>query len=282
MASLYAQPILQSDSLYTGQSFNLYSLAGVNVANLTPVGANVSWDISTAIATLAGTADFEDMASTPYAVQYPAANFAIKFTMGATPFYSLFIKSASKLEEVANNVGAAGVDFLDYRTALVFPFTYNFSDNDTYQKTAQSSKTIVSTYTGYGSFISNPTTYPDAVQVTIVDDGNTKAMWWNSSPVVPLLQAENGFVLWKQTITPTTVMDYYSNDVFDLYPNPANNTLQVVNKDLIQGISIYNFLGQLQLTTTASCIDISMLAAGTYVLKATTTKGCTSQQFIKK
>ena len=281
--SIYAQPILHSDSLHTGHSFNLYSLSGVNVANLTPIGANVSWDISTAIATLSGTADFQDMAATPYAVQYPLANFAMKFTFGAVTQYSLFILSASKLDEIANNVGATAVDFIDYRTAIFFPYTYGATNTDSYQKTAQVVKSITNTYTGYGTLITNPTTFPNMVQSTMDDNGTTNASWWNSAPLVPVLQITNGsFTLWQQTAGPNALIEYYSNPAFDLYPNPATSTIQVINKDLISTLEIFNLAGQFQFSTNQSNIDISMLCPVFYLLKATTSRGTTSQRFMKK
>ena len=283
VASMYAQPILNSDSLHTGQSFNLYSLTGVNVANLAAVGANVSWDISTAVATLAGTADFQDMAANPYAVQYPLANFAMKFTFGAVTQYSLFILSATKLEEIANNVGATAVDFIDYRTAIFFPYTYGATNTDSYQKTAQAVKSITNTYTGYGTLVTNPTTFPNMAQSTMDDNGTTNAIWWNSAPQVPVLQITNGsFTLWLQTVVPNSLIDYYSNSSFDLYPNPATHTLQVINKELISNIEIFSLAGQFQFSTTESIIDISALSPGIYILKATTSKGITTQKFVKK
>lgn len=281
---MYAQPVLHSDSLHTGQTFNLYLLSGVNIANLTAVGPNASWDISAATATLAGTAEFQDMASTPYAAQYPAANFAMKFTMGANTQYSLFKLSPARLEEVANNVGAAAVDFIDYRTAIFFPYTYNATDTDTYQKTAQPVKTITNTYSGYGDLITNPNTFANTVKSMMNDDGNTNVSWWNSSPLVPLLQVTNGnFTLWKQTGAPTGLIDYSANTAFDLYPNPSTNNLHIINKRLITQMDIYNAAGQFLFSAKSSVIDISMLKSGIYYLKAITKDGdVQAQKFIKQ
>ncbi len=83
LTMISAQPVIITNNVHTGLSFNLYSLSGVNTAILAPSGANITWDLGTTAATLAGTTDFLEMASTPYATAYPAANFAIKFTFGA-------------------------------------------------------------------------------------------------------------------------------------------------------------------------------------------------------
>lgn len=281
--TLHAQPIFVSDSLKTGHIFNLYALTGVNIADISPVGANVTWNISTATATLAGTAEFQDMAATPHAATYPMANFAMKFTMGATTNYSLFIKSNTKLEEVANNVGTTPTDFIDYRNALVFPFTYGMIDNDSYQKTAQTSKTLTLNYSGYGTFITSMGANNNTVQCTITDDGNTSVHWWNSVPLVPLLQASgSGFILWQISGGPTGMKDYSVNPVFDMYPNPAENTLHIINKELVSKLEIYDITGKLMFSTSQSVIDISNLPAGTYAIKAYTEKAVVSEKFIKK
>jgi hypothetical protein len=72
-----------SNNMHTGLSFNLYSRSGINTAILAPSGANITWDLGTTAAALAGTSAFLEMASTPYATAYPATNFAMKFTFGA-------------------------------------------------------------------------------------------------------------------------------------------------------------------------------------------------------
>jgi len=54
VTNLFSQPILMSDSLLTGRSFNLFSLNNVNISNITITGENVLWDLSSTTATLAG------------------------------------------------------------------------------------------------------------------------------------------------------------------------------------------------------------------------------------
>jgi hypothetical protein len=283
-AVLFAQPVLHSDSLHTGLSFNLYSLNNVNTANLAPAGANITWDISSATATLAGTADFLDMASTPYETDYPAANFAMKFTAGGTSKYSLFNLSNTVLEEVANNVGTASpVSFTNYRTSLVFSFTFGLTNTDTYQKITQGTKTINNTYDSYGTFISNSITNINIVRILTVDDGNTSINWWSTTPLAPLFQASgDGFILWELTSNTTGITEMSSNKLFDMYPNPATDVLNIINKELISKIEIYDVVGKLQLTTVTSAIDISALKKGIFLVKAYSKNGTVTQKFIKK
>jgi Secretion system C-terminal sorting domain len=79
------------------------------------------------------------------------------------------------------------------------------------------------------------------------------------------------------------INDVVSNQVFDMYPNPATNELHIINKQLISKIEIFNMLEQLQFTTKQSIIDISKLEKGVYCLMVTTLKGeSISQKFIKQ
>lgn len=283
--SLYAQPVLVRDSIQTGLTFNLYQLSNVSISDLYPSGANVTWDLSSSTATLAGTAEFLDMAATPYASQYPNANFAIKLSPTGVPSrYSLFNLTSSIMEEVANNVGTTEAkSFSNPRTTLLFPYTYNVSNTDTYQKNGQGAKTIVHTYDAYGTFKSNTTTYNNVVRDLMVDDGDTSAHWWSAAPFFPLFQADDsGLTLWQISSITTGVSNISYTNLFDLYPNPATNILTIVNKEIISNIEVYNVSGQLQFTTVQSTIDISHLSAGVYFIKAYSTKGTTTAKFIKQ
>ncbi len=282
--NLFAQPVLHGDSLHTGLSFNLYVITNVNIATLSQAGPNASWDISAGVATLAGTVEFQTMASTPFAAQYPAANFAIKFVINGVTDYSLFNLTNNVFEEVANNVGSASpVSFVDYRTALPFPFTYSLSANDTYQKMGQNQKTINNNYDAYGTLITSNATYNNVVRNLITDDGSGSATWYSSSPLMPLFQINNGgtMILWELTSS-TGVTEVKNNSIFELYPNPATNLLIITNKEPITKIEIINDAGQLQFTTTKTRIDISLLKAGVYHAKVYSVKGIASQVFIKE
>lgn len=283
LTSIMAQPVLYSDSLQTGRSFNLYQLANVNMANITPGGAGVTWDISGTTATAVGTVDFEPMSATPYAAQYPAANFAVKFTILGSTNYSLFNLSNTVFEEVANNVGSANpVSFIDYRTALFFPFGFNSVNTDTYQKSGQNPKMVTNNCDAYGTVITNTSTINNVVRNAITDDGSSSAIWYSSSPLIPIFQVNNGgtVILWE--LTSSTGVVEYSNSLFDMYPNPATTELKIINKGLITKIEILDISGQLQFATTQSTVDISKLKAGIYFVKAYSENGTISQKFVKE
>lgn len=284
LTTLYAQPVLNSDNLNTGLSFHLYLLSNVNTANLVATGANVSWDLSSATATLSGTADFLEMSDTPYEDEYPEANFAMRFSQPAGTFqYSLFNLTESVFEEVANNVGTDDpVSFLNPRTTLVFPFTFSLFNSDDYQKENQNVKTTENTYDAFGTLITNPTSFTDIVRINTSDDGSTGITWWKSNPVAPLFRGTSeGFVLWELTST-TGINEVPQNSLFEMYPNPAADELHIMNRVPISRMDVFNSTGQLQFSTTQSNIDISGLKSGVYLLKAWSENGTASQRFIKQ
>jgi len=285
IAALFAQPVLRSDSLHTGLHFNLYSLSNVSTSSLLlSGGANLNWDLSSSTATLMGTADLLDMSSTPYASQYPDANFAIKFTVGTNSQYSLFHLTSTVLEEVANNVGTGTpTAFVNYRTALTFPFTFNLINSDTYQKSGQAVKSITNHYDAYGTLKTGIGTFYNIVRNLYNDNGDTSANCWSLSPMFPVFQASSsGFTLWKLTSSTTGISNVSYNDMFDMYPNPATNELTIINKIPVSKMDIYDLSGKLQFTTTSSVINISDLVPGIYFIKIYSEKGISTQKFIKQ
>jgi Secretion system C-terminal sorting domain len=280
----FAQPVLRSDSLHTGPSFNLYSLGNVNTANLTPSGSNVTWDISTSTSTLIGTADLLPMSATTYGSTFSAANFAMKFTANGVTQYSLFTVTTSKMEEVANNIGTANqTSFASPRTTLVFPFTFNLSDSDVYQKSGQGMKYITNKYDAYGTLITPFGTYNNVVRIMINDFGTTSLGFWNTSPFFPIMQADgSGVALWKRVTTNTGIEETRKNNSFEIFPNPTTNELSILSNEIVQKVDIYSVSGKLQISTSQTKIDVSELSQGIYFVKVYSQNGDAMQKFVKQ
>ncbi|WP_269235459.1 DUF7619 domain-containing protein [Flavobacterium flavigenum] len=81
--------------------------------------------------------------------------------------------------------------------------------------------------------------------------------------------------------------DFEFSNYFALYPNPANNVLNINTKQAIEieALVIYDILGQLVIAVpnakSVSSIDVSQLRAGTYFLKVKSDKGSSGIKFIK-
>jgi alpha-tubulin suppressor-like RCC1 family protein len=96
---------------------------------------------------------------------------------------------------------------------------------------------------------------------------------------------------WEPTLIncPNLANSTFENNVshITVYPNPANNRLNINNNDNIEisSLSIFNTLGQLMLTVPnaqkTTTIDVSGLKSGNYFLKINSDKGLSNTKFIK-
>jgi len=80
--------------------------------------------------------------------------------------------------------------------------------------------------------------------------------------------------------------DSFTISKIKLYPNPANNILNIQAGSNVQSVSVYNILGQevlnRTLNNTTATIDISSLNIGVYVIKALIDGNVVSSKFIKE
>lgn len=71
-----------------------------------------------------------------------------------------------------------------------------------------------------------------------------------------------------------------------IYPNPANDIVNVKSKDVIQSIQLFDIQGRLLLTRvsgeTKEWIDLTSRSAGIYFIKVITEKGTKAERIIKK
>lgn len=88
------------------------------------------------------------------------------------------------------------------------------------------------------------------------------------------------------TVAALSTQDFDFGTYFTLYPNPANDVLNIQTKqDLpVNSIEVYNQLGQVVLVVTnaVNSIDVADLASGTYFVKVNTEKGSANSKFVKE
>ena len=71
---------------------------------------------------------------------------------------------------------------------------------------------------------------------------------------------------------------------FEIYPNPARNTLYFSSNEPLHSIQIFSIDGKLILSSSDfidSTIDIENLMSGTYIIRATTSSGSLTSKFVK-
>lgn len=89
------------------------------------------------------------------------------------------------------------------------------------------------------------------------------------------------------TIQALAVKDFAIDCYFTVYPNPANDLLNIEKKENIEitSLSVFNTLGQLIMTIPnaqkTSTIDVSSLRSGNYFLRINSDKGIFNTKFIK-
>jgi len=89
------------------------------------------------------------------------------------------------------------------------------------------------------------------------------------------------------TIQALAVQDFAFGQYFTVYPNPANNQLNIDKKENIEisSLSIFNTLGQLIITIPnaqkTSAVDVSCLKSGNYFLRINSDQGISNAKFIK-
>ena len=87
--------------------------------------------------------------------------------------------------------------------------------------------------------------------------------------------------------TTLNIQDFEFSNYFSLYPNPANEELNIIAKQNIeiQSLTIYDILGQVVIAVpnakSVSKIDVSKLSSGNYFVKVKSDKGISSMKFIK-
>ncbi|HLN96692.1 MAG TPA: T9SS type A sorting domain-containing protein, partial [Flavobacterium sp.] len=108
---------------------------------------------------------------------------------------------------------------------------------------------------------------------------NTAGIYFNFNPPVITNTATTTFA--------TMGVDSHFDSSFRLWPNPTNDVLNMESKrgEAITSVSVYNTLGQELLRAKGSDLrnmNVSGLAAGTYVITVATDKSRSSTQLIKK
>jgi hypothetical protein len=67
-----------------------------------------------------------------------------------------------------------------------------------------------------------------------------------------------------------------------IYPNPASSQIQVLTKEAIVGVKIFNELGSLVIQGTSSTLNVSDLSAGLYFVEVTTNTQKQVMRWIKQ
>lgn len=124
------------------------------------------------------------------------------------------------------------------------------------------------------------------VPFTVPTTGNYYIIFSNTTPAA--IGATNTTALifdtFAITSTALSVNDIVKNDSnFIIYPNPVSEILNIRSEDKVKGVEIYDLSGRkVSVELTGNTVNVKELRSGTYIISVETTKGKSTEKFIKK
>ncbi|HLW31395.1 MAG TPA: T9SS type A sorting domain-containing protein [Aequorivita sp.] len=131
---------------------------------------------------------------------------------------------------------------------------------------------------GDGSFSSPELIYTKSAPIPVIADD------FNGDGKIDVAVGIYGAnqIIWFENKGPLSIEENTTN-LFSIYPNPANNLLNIKSKTPISQITIHNNIGQLLLSSTKeNQVDISALSEGIYFVKISDENGLTEIKNIVK
>ncbi|MBE7509367.1 MAG: T9SS type A sorting domain-containing protein [Bacteroidia bacterium] len=264
----FAQPVIQNGNNIPNVGFTApVSMISSNSSDITNGGPNHTWDFSSYTFTSIGSMTAIDPATAPMGSSFPTANYA--FTSSGA--YSFFRVSPTKMEVQAWSITTPGVgnDFSpDPRTILKFPFNYNDSITDTWQKVGGSPDMVTLYYDSYGTLILPGMTYTNVVRIREnYGVGQDDYIWYILNPLTMVAVFDhNAPMLISIEATPTTGINNHdaAGKSIAVYPNPTEGPLYLSDRANVQLSSV---TGQIiAQSENMNTLDLSGDPAGIYFL----------------
>lgn len=270
-AMLQAQVTLQQSMIASGGiHLDMYMVTAPGSATEPSDGANQTWDLSTITVQPVGTLDFIAASTTPYAANYPTANWVWAQTMTgeATDYVYLSITS-SGIEVVASDVPSATNNYSDPKRILQFPMSLGQSFTDAYVD-MDGPSSVTWSYTGHGTAITPMGTYPDLAKVVSTEDD---ILLWNTTPLYPLV-IDNGSTVLVFAPSGVGIQGIGARAAVQVYPNPCTDHL-VVEGAFNTAWRITDLQGRTLRAGTFNGMELqhlqtSDLATGSYILLMST------------
>ena len=153
----------------------------------------------------------------------------------------------------------------------------------TYEVTASVNEENFGVVTGSGTY-----NHGEEVTLTAIPNEGYKFVNWTENDTVVSGEAEYTFVVKGDR---SLVANFVSTESIDemtasfrLYPNPANDKLNIVTETEIEEVVVYDAFGRQQLAVSCqqSAISVSGLNAGVYFVMIKTSEGVVTKRFVKK
>ena len=133
LSSLHAQVSIDySDLSATGVALDMYIVTDPGTSSPPSDGINQTWDFSSVTLQPLGTLNFTAAANTPFAGNYPTANWAWAQTITGVGTDHMYLNiGTSGIEVLATDVPSSTNNYTDPKRIMQFPMTYgqNFTDS---------------------------------------------------------------------------------------------------------------------------------------------------------
>jgi hypothetical protein len=278
----FAQPVVNSNDVAPNFNADFYFLempAGFSAGS---AGSNQTWNFSTiGSGTFLGTDTAIPVAGSPYASQFPQANYlyAMNSAFSNADMYFYHTLTPAKFEIYSLGYGGdVGENYQQNpRTYVVFPYTYNtvFTD-DFKENSSPTTSTVTATYDAYGTLIMPFGTFNNVVRQKQVIDGVTNYSWFNVSPFYPILQTafEDGILGYIVNNTALGIGDHTQMQSLVTFPNPAASVLNIKIPDGFNGpasLTISDLSGKTLIKSTFDAanqaVNVEQLSQGVYIIK---------------
>ncbi|MBS1643477.1 MAG: T9SS type A sorting domain-containing protein [Bacteroidetes bacterium] len=285
----FAQPVIQdgNDIPPIGYSAPISFLLSSS-SDITNGGANHTWDFSGYGFTVWGTSLLViDPTAAPMASSFPTSNFAYS----ATGAYSFFNVSATKMEVQAWNIATAGVGN-DYspnpRTMLKFPFNFNDTVHDTWQKVGGSTNTVTLYYDSYGTLKMPGKTYNNVVRIRENYGGSANDyIWYTLNPLIQVaIYDHNTTTLYYFGVKEGTGISPTSQTAtsIDLFPNPAQDVVLISGLPRGSSFELLDMTGRVIYQATAAAgqtqVNTSGFSNGLYMIRVKSKEALINKRFV--
>lgn len=290
-----AQPVVNASNVAHNFQGDLYYAEVPDGFSPGPAGPNRTWMYSEiGGGTFLGTQTSIPYATSPFASQFPLANYCYTmesaFTDAVMYFYHSVTPSTFEIYSLGY-MGEVGEDFTqDPRTYAVFPYTYGTVFTDTYQRAGEAPATQTVTYDAYGTLIMPFGTFNNVVRQKVEAEGVTNYAWFNVNPFYPILQTalEDGILGFVHDNTQLGTGNW-NRDKINAYPNPVRDMLSIRLPSEVNGsfeIVITDISGKVILNQSGENqeieIDTQRFHAGIYLVSVISSEGATmTTKFVK-
>ena len=243
---------------------------------------NDMWDFSAVPLFQISTMSFVNPAGTPYGVSFPSSNYCLVLdSAGIGHQYTYYTHSSGKLETVGDMITATGG--YDYtpnpRTELEFPFHFLDNFTDDWQRTDDSSGSVIAVYDAYGTLSTPFGEFTNVARLNYNDGVTQKYIWYSINPIYPIwtyVPADSSSV--AVDLNPVGIESENAQELVEtISPIPAHDQLNIRFSEMINekeaSLHLYNFVGKEVNSFTMSIKnpqlitpDIHQLPDGIYLL----------------